>query len=154
MLKSTMTRLVLGLTLATLVMAVKDAKAQALFPHSYDLACTGINGGGAALSLVGVIQFNGVISAVGGAEFVNGGIIQFLSFTASFTNGTASAQGVGGNTIPKGCFTGGASFSGDAFGVLSGFFGCYNETTHGFDLTQTSSSLGTGAALTCHAKEM
>jgi len=147
-------RLVLGLTLVTLVVSFNDAKAQALFPHSYDMVCTGVDGGGAALSLVGDIQFTSPIAALGGAEFIKGSVIQFLSFTATFTNGTANAQGVGGNSIPKGCFTGKGTFSGDSWNVLNGFFDCYNETTHGFDLTQTNSTLGSGAALTCHAKEM
>jgi hypothetical protein len=129
------------------------ANAQALFPHTYELSCSGHSSSN-NLSLVGDIQFNSTTAAVGGAEFVNGSIIQFASFTATFTNGTANAQGVGGNGIPKGCFGGTANFSGDTFGVLGHFFGCYSETTHGFTLTQTSSSLGANTALTCDAKEM
>src|SRR5262245_56249141 len=147
------TLIVLAMSLSASIMA-GTARAQALFPHSYDMACTGSDGGGANLSLVGVIQYNSATLAIGGAEFIKGAVIQFLSFSASFTNGTATAQGVGGNGIPRGCFTGKATFSGDSFGVLDTFFGCYNETTHGFDLTQTSSQLGSGSALTCHAKEM
>jgi hypothetical protein len=133
---------------------IAPAEAFPVFPMSYALSCTGTTGGGAALSLVGRIQFNNHVSALGGAEFVHGSIIQFASFTATFTHGTANAQGVGGNGIPQGCFTGTASFSGDTFGVLNGFFGCYHTTVHGFELTQTSSSLGAGTVLTCRATEM
>jgi hypothetical protein len=131
-----------------------QASAFPVFPMSYSLSCTGTRSGGAALSLVGRIQFNNLGAAVGSATFVNGSIIQFTSFTATFTNGNANAQGVGGNGIPQGCFRGTASFGGDTFGVLSQFFGCYHETMHGFELTQTASSLGAGTALTCRGTEM
>ncbi len=133
---------------------IADASAFPVFPVSYSLSCTGTNGSGGNLSLVGRIQFNTNAAAVGSAEFVNGSIIQFTSFTASFTNGTGNAQGSTGNLIPQGCFKGTSIFSGDVFGVLSSFFGCYNETQHGFELTQTSSNLGSGSALTCRATEM
>ena len=143
-------------TLASLlgVSLLGTAQAFPINPTSYSLSCTGVKGAGGNLSLVGRIQFNNLNAAVGGAEFVNGSIIQFASFTASFTNGTANAQGTGGNGIPQGCFTGKAIFSGDAFGVLNSFFGCYNETLHGFELTQTSSSLGAGTVLTCRGTEI
>ena len=125
------------------------------YPYSYSLSCTGTTGAGAHLSLVGRMQINGPTSAIGGVEFVNGSIIQFASFTATLTEGFANAQGVGGsNSIPRGCFQGSALFSGDTFGVLSGFFGCYNDAVRGFDLTQTSSNLGAGTVLTCQGKEM
>jgi len=130
------------------------AQAFPVNPTSYSLSCTGVKGGGGDLSLVGRIQFNNLTAAVGGAEFVNGSIIQFASFTATFTNGTATAQGTGGNGIPQGCFTGKAIFGGDTFGVLNSFFGCYNETLHGFELTQTSSNLGAGTVLTCRGTEI
>jgi hypothetical protein len=145
-----------SVVLAALLAASVFSAAQAfpVSPTSYSLSCTGTKGGGGNLSLVGRVQFNSFTAAVGSAEFVNGSIIQFTSFTATFTNGTGNAQGTTGNNIPQGCFTGTASFSGDAFGVLNGFFGCYNETLHGFELTQTSSSLGAGTTLTCRATEM
>lgn len=139
---------------ALLAAGSSGAAAFPVYPISYNLSCTGVSGSGANLSLVGRIQFNNSTAAVGGAEFVNGSIIQFTSFTASFTNGTANAQGTTGNAIPQGCFKGGANFSGDVWGVLSGFFGCYSETLHGFELTQTSSGLGAGTVLTCRATQM
>lgn len=129
------------------------AQAFPINPTSYSLSCTGVKGAGGNLSLVGRIQFNSLTTAVGGAEFVNGSIVQFASFSATITNGTANAQGTGGNSIPQGCFSGSAIFSGDTFGVLSNFFGCYNETLHGFELTQTSSNLGSGTVLTCRGTE-
>jgi hypothetical protein len=133
-----------------------NARAQALFPHTYGIACTGEDGSGNQLSLVGNIQFTSATAAVGGAEFIKGSLISFTTLSPmAFTNGTSNPQGTTGNFIPKGCFTGTATCSSDCFGVLNSFFGCYNETTHGFDMVQTQyTSLGSGSALTCHAKEM
>jgi len=80
---------------------------------------------------------------------LSNGAIKFKeSFTGTFTNGTASPQGIGGNLIPRGCFTGSLSLGVDTFGVNSGFFGCYNESTHGFSWAETSGSI------TCKGTEM
>ncbi len=59
------------------------AQAFPINPTSYSLSCTGVKGAGGNLSLVGRIQFNSLTTAVGGAEFVNGSIIQFASFSAT-----------------------------------------------------------------------
>lgn len=128
------------------------AEAQTFPTRNYDFSCNGSTSSG-PVGEVGIIQFSTSTAAVGSAELNlnNGSIIRFTSFTATFVNGTANAQGVGGNSIPKACFTASAIFSGDSFGINSKFFGCYNEAAHSFDWVQTVSSGGT---LTCHGIEM
>lgn len=119
------------------------AQAQAIFPHSYEFHCNGQDDAGHIVAESGTIDFISATTAIGfvGLNLSNGVITLKQSFTGSFTNGTATPQGVGGNGIPKGCFTGSLTLTGDTFGVNSGFFGCYNESTHGFSWEETAGSV-------------
>ena len=119
------------------------ANAQAIFPHSYEFHCEGQDNVGHIVAESGTIEFTGTATAIGFTQVnLSNGAISFReSFTGSFTNGTANPLGVGGNLIPRGCFTGALTLGGDTFGVNSAFFGCYNESTHGFSWAETAGSI-------------
>jgi hypothetical protein len=137
---------------ASFLGAATVAGAQNLPPHNYAFDCHGRTVSDTSFEEVGVIQFTSSTSAAGSAEIdINlGATVEFSSFTAVITNGTANARGTGGNGIPQGCFKGTATWSPNP-GMNTAFFGCYNETAHGFDWVQTASSGGT---LTCKGLEM
>ena len=117
----------------------------------YDFACTGTYPTDVPVAEVGIIQFTSSTTAIGSAHFNKGDINEFTTFNATILNGTADAQGGGGNGIPRGCFTGAAFFGGDTWGINSNFFGCLNHDAKGFDWVQNAGLSGT---VTCRGTQM
>jgi hypothetical protein len=134
---------------------------QGVFPRSYDISCKGTACTTTACSasipveVVGRIQLNTPATGVGSIA-INTDYSNVLSpwaanpFAVRIVNGTASATGAGGNSIPLGCFT--ASFIVPNLKYLANTYGCYSETEHQFDLVPAVK--GSGVAISCHATEM
>ncbi len=119
--------------------------------RSYSFKCAGEDNSAHPAGLAGIIKFTDPTDAIG-TVFLNisHGLLTFQdSFTATIVNGTAAADGSGGNGIPKGCFTASISIGGDTFGLFSSLFGCYSKSKNGFNAVQSS-----GAQVTCEGQSM
>jgi hypothetical protein len=118
---------------------------------SYSFKCEGQDDAGHPAGTAGVMAFTSATNAIGDVQInlSNGIITMQENFTATFVNGTAAADGSGGNGIPTGCFTAALSLTGDTFGVMEGLFGCYTKGKKGFNAVQSVSG-----TLTCEAEQM
>ena len=137
--------------LATVAMFAMMAPAEAKGPTKYSFKCDGQDNSAHPAGTAGTISFSDATDAIGNVQIniSNGLITMREGFTATFVNGTAAADGSGGNGIPTGCFTAALSLSGDTFGVMSNLFGCYTKNKGGFNAVQS-----VGGTLTCEAGEM
>jgi hypothetical protein len=120
--------------------------------QSYSFRCHGVDDLARPSGSAGTIEFTSPTDAIGNVQLnlANGAINSRGSFTATFVNGTAAADGSGGNGIPTGCFTASLTIPGDSFGLMSNLFGCYTKGSKGFYAAQS----GGGAQVTCEAGEM
>ncbi len=144
------TVLLISLTILALTIGTTFAKPKGA-PRSYSFKCAGEDNSGRPAGLAGIIKFIDPADAVG-TVFLNisdGSITFQHPFTATIVNGTAAADGSGGNGIPTTCFTAAISISGDTFGLFSGLFGCYSKGKSGFNAVQTG-----GAQVTCEGQSM
>lgn len=151
--------LVLGLALAAF--GVRTAQAQGIYPRNYALSCSGSVCTSASctasvpVALVGRLQLTSLTAGSGSVAF-NASFGAAISpsaanpFTVRIINGTANQQSAGGNAIPVGCFSG--IFSIKSVTYFANTFACYSDTEHDFDLIPMVK--GSGATLSCHAKEM
>ncbi len=145
--KSAIGLMVLG---AALVLAAGSTWAKPA-ARSYSFKCAGEDNSARPAGLAGIIKVTDPTDAIGTVYLnISDGTITFQdSFTATVVNGTAAADGSGGNGIPTNCFTMGITISGDTFGLFSSLFGCYSKSKNGFNAVQRS-----GAQVTCEAQTM
>jgi len=136
---------------ATLVL-VFAATASAKGAHSYAFRCQGLDNLARPAGSAGIIKLTTPTNAIGDVQLnlSSGAITSRQSFTATFVNGTAGADGSGGNGIPTGCFTASLTIPGDTWSLMSNLFGCYTKDLKGFYAAQS----GGGAQVTCEAGEM
>jgi hypothetical protein len=155
------TALVFGLACAAF--GQSTARAQGIYPRNYAISCSGsacASGSPtcttvAPVALVGRIQL--LTPTVGiGSVAINADFSSVISpsasnaFAVTIVNGTAGPTSAGGNGIPVGCFA--AAFKVANVPYLAATFACYSDTEHDFDLVPLAR--GSGATLSCHAKEM
>lgn len=143
-------RFVLMLSVAVIPLIAGPAHAKSS-ARSYSIKCAGEDDLQRLAGLAGIIKFTDATHALG-TVFLNisdGTIVTQQSFTATVVNGTAAADGTGGNSIPTGCFTAAITIGGDTFGVFGGLFGCYSKNKDGFNAVQNS-----GPQITCEAESM
>ena len=140
-----------GLFAAGMVL-VLAAPAGAKGAHRYAFRCQGLDNLARPAGAAGIIKLTTQTNAIGDVQLnlSSGAITTRTSFTATFVNGTAGADGSGGNGIPTGCFTAALAIPGDTWGLMSNLFGCYTKNLGGFYAAQSSG----GAQVTCEAGEM
>ncbi len=154
--------LILGAALAAFGSGTAGAQVvPGVYPRNYAFSCSGSACTSATctasvpVALVGRIQLSSSTAGTGSAA-INAAFGNSITpsaaaaFSVSIVNGTASATSVSGNAIPVGCFS--AKFSIANVPYLASTFACYSDTEHDFDLIPLVK--GSGATLSCHAKEM
>ncbi len=107
---------VLMLSVAVILLIAGPAHAKNA-ARSYSIKCAGEDDLQRLAGLAGIIKFTDATHALG-TVFLNisdGTIVTQQSFTATVVNGTAAADGTGGNSIPTGCFTAAITIGGGHF---------------------------------------